>query len=150
MAVAATGFLLSLMVAFGLSHAQKPEIPAAQPAPGRRAVAAQPVAPVVAIEKDDAIPVAVSRPALSVPAPTPVLPLIAESPSSRYRSQSSVREDAPVTTYQPDDRSRTGSSSYTPSDAGRTPTGLQKYVGPRGGVFHYSKNGNKVYHSRKK
>lgn len=33
--------------------------------------------------------------------------------------------------------------------AGYSATGIPLHVGPRGGVYHYSANGNKVYHSRK-
>ena len=33
---------------------------------------------------------------------------------------------------------------------GYTPTGIPLHTGPRGGIYHISKNGNKVYHSRKK
>lgn len=38
----------------------------------------------------------------------------------------------------------------TASDIGRTPTGIPLHMGPRGGVYHFSKSGRKVYHSRKK
>lgn len=34
--------------------------------------------------------------------------------------------------------------------AGTTATGIPLHVGPRGGVYHISKGGNKVYHSKKK
>ena len=34
--------------------------------------------------------------------------------------------------------------------AGFTPTGIPQYVGPRGGIYHYSKNGNKVYAKKKR
>lgn len=33
---------------------------------------------------------------------------------------------------------------------GQTPTGLTIYEGPRGGKYHYSKSGNKVYERKKK
>lgn len=39
---------------------------------------------------------------------------------------------------------------YVPSSAGYSATGLPLHVGPRGGIYHISKNGNKVYHSRSK
>lgn len=32
---------------------------------------------------------------------------------------------------------------------GHTPTGIPTFTGPRGGVYHYSKNGNKVYSKKK-
>jgi hypothetical protein len=35
------------------------------------------------------------------------------------------------------------------SNIGTTPTGIPLHMGPRGGIFHYSASGNKVYHSRK-
>jgi hypothetical protein len=35
-------------------------------------------------------------------------------------------------------------------NAGFSETGMPLHVGARGGIYHYSKNGNKVYHSRKK
>ena len=33
--------------------------------------------------------------------------------------------------------------------AGTTATGIPLHVGPRGGIYHFSKNGNKVYQKRK-
>ena len=35
------------------------------------------------------------------------------------------------------------------TEIGTTPTGKTLYQGPRGGVYHYSKSGKKVYHKRK-
>jgi hypothetical protein len=57
--------------------------------------------------------------------------------STRSRTVVS-REDAVAPSY-------SGSSSL-----GTAPTGLQLHMGPRGGIYHYSKNGNKVYQRRKK
>lgn len=45
--------------------------------------------------------------------------------------------------------SPSASSGEPQGDAGTTPRGFQKYTGPRGGVYHISKNGNKVYEKRR-
>lgn len=55
------------------------------------------------------------------PKPAPVAPI--EEPVDRPSG------DGPVTGY--------------------SPTGIPEYTGPRGGTYHYSKNGNKVYSKRK-
>ena len=44
---------------------------------------------------------------------------------------------------------RTPITPYVAPRSGSTATGIPTYVGPRGGVYHYSKNGNKVYQKRK-
>jgi hypothetical protein len=36
------------------------------------------------------------------------------------------------------------------TEIGTTPTGKTLYQGPRGGIYHISKSGKKVYHSKKK
>lgn len=40
--------------------------------------------------------------------------------------------------------------SYFSGSPSSTATGIPLHVGPRGGVYHYSKSGKKVYHSRKR
>jgi hypothetical protein len=40
--------------------------------------------------------------------------------------------------------------SFLSSSPGYTATGIPLHVGPRGGVYHYSKSGKKVYHSRRR
>jgi hypothetical protein len=43
----------------------------------------------------------------------------------------------------------TNSSSSGGGSVGSTATGLPLYVGPRGGIYHYSKSGKKVYQRKK-
>jgi uncharacterized tellurite resistance protein B-like protein len=40
-------------------------------------------------------------------------------------------------------------SSASSASSGSSTSGRETFVGPRGGVYHYSKNGNKVYEKRK-
>jgi hypothetical protein len=54
-----------------------------------------------------------------------------------------------------DTRSRAAPSVETPPRSvsgfpGTTPTGIPFHVRPRGGVFHYSKSGKKVYERKRK
>jgi hypothetical protein len=60
------------------------------------------------------------------------------APSSSRKSSRSSRRADPDPPFLP----------YSPLSAGASPTGLPLFVGPRGGIYHYSANGNKVYHSR--
>jgi hypothetical protein len=43
---------------------------------------------------------------------------------------------------------RLAQQSETPT--GQTATGIPTYTGPRGGVYHYSKSGKKVYERKKR
>jgi hypothetical protein len=70
--------------------------------------------------------------------PAPVVESVASFEPRSSSSSPRTREAAAAPSY-------SGSSSL-----GTTPTGLQLHMGPRGGIFHYSKNGNKVYQRRKK
>jgi hypothetical protein len=38
----------------------------------------------------------------------------------------------------------------TSSSLGTTPTGIPLHMGPRGGIYHYSKSGKKVYERKRK
>jgi hypothetical protein len=40
--------------------------------------------------------------------------------------------------------------SASESAVGATPTGKTIYVGPRGGLYHYSESGKKVYERRRR
>lgn len=68
-----------------------------------------------------------------------------EAPLARYSARTQARTQArtaPRRRYyapQPDP------VPYSPWSMGATPTGLPLYMGPRGGVYHYSASGNKVY-----
>lgn len=83
-----------------------------------------------------------TRPA---PAAVPVTSTDIQSPPPRVQpvdTSKTALDTQPVQYVQ----SRSVDSNPT---AGFTPTGIPQYVGPRGGVYHYSKNGNKVYSKKK-
>ena len=63
-------------------------------------------------------------------------PVAAYTPAPSY-----TRTNAPTT-------QQAGPRGDTPTGQ-TTATGMPTYVGPRGGVYHYSKNGNKVYEKHK-
>jgi len=60
--------------------------------------------------------------------------------SAPNTGRSAARSNPPSSTFV--DQSR--------SNFGYSPTGKSLNVGPRGGIYHYSAGGNKVYHSRKR
>jgi hypothetical protein len=82
----------------------------------------------------------------------------------RLEARSTARVDAPGGRASSEMSNSFGSSSSTSrrshatssfvdqsqSGIGYTPTGKALNVGPRGGIYHYSASGRKVYHSRKK
>ncbi len=65
-------------------------------------------------------------------------------------SLASVESSSPAPSSPP--RAQTGEKPSYPSSTslGTTPTGIPLHVGPRGGIYHYSKNGNKVYERKRK
>jgi hypothetical protein len=68
--------------------------------------------------------------------------------SSRSKARTTARIPDPVPVPKPDPPP----SSYTSADSsslGSTATGIPLHMGPRGGIYHYSKNGNKVYQRKK-
>jgi hypothetical protein len=97
--------------------------------------------------KKSAIPMKLSEASVSYspcsrcnpPTPNSSRKLSQQSPDNR-RSFSRTSEVEP---YQPVTRS--GGTSV-----GTTPTGKTIYVGPRGGLYHYSKTGKKVYERKRR
>lgn len=55
----------------------------------------------------------------------------------------------PIPVAPPSASTRSGSTGSGTATGSTTATGLPLYVGPRGGVYHYSKTGNKVYEKRR-
>jgi len=64
----------------------------------------------------------------------------APAPSARTEPTPEGRPSPPTVA----DRATSGDTPY-----GTTATGIPTYVGPRGGVYHYSKSGKKVYERRR-
>jgi hypothetical protein len=90
----------------------------------------------------------VSAPAAKAEEPTPSRPL-AQSESDTTTGQgrtpasrSSARRKRTYRQTQP---------TFTPTEGayGTTVSGIPTYIGPRGGVYHYSPSGNKVYERRR-
>jgi hypothetical protein len=69
------------------------------------------------------------------------------SPAYAYDSSSSSEPSSPARPYAPVSSYR-ASPSAEPT-VGYSARGHELHVGPRGGVYHYSASGNKVYHSRR-
>jgi hypothetical protein len=105
-----------------------PVVPQAMVAPaGPASVAASPP-PVVAAGTPPPIVVAAPAAPISVPA--------IRSPKRTYRSTAKVEY------RMPDPWPRGQETAY-----GTTPTGIPTHMGPRGGIYHYSPSGRKVYES---
>ena len=117
-----------------LAQQPKPTTPQSAPIP------VQPVQPQ---------PLLTERPLTPPPPPLPAQTEARESSASLLHppatSTRAETKPAPATPASPPvaDRAPIGE---TPS--GTTATGIPTYVGPRGGVYHYSKSGNKVYKRR--
>lgn len=60
-----------------------------------------------------------------------------------------VTQSAPAKTLKTDQSATPSVSKSKETSVGTTATGKQLYVGPRGGVYHISPSGKKVYHKRK-
>jgi hypothetical protein len=85
--------------------------------------------------------------------PANPLALTEQPPASSERSEAAETPAVPRTSAQTAstreaevEEPKTPASSET--SYGTTATGIPTYVGPRGGVYHYSKSGNKVYERR--
>lgn len=61
-----------------------------------------------------------------------------------------VQTDRTISGYGQAQTQSAGSNYSSEAVMGHTPTGFPLHVGPKGGVYHYSKNGNKVYERRRK
>ncbi|MDP1675675.1 MAG: hypothetical protein Q8L88_02325 [Bacteroidota bacterium] len=62
-----------------------------------------------------------------------------------WQHGSSVKNNSSVTS-----KSSESSSTHKETSIGSTATGKTLYQGPRGGVYHYSKSGKKVYQRKKR
>ena len=81
-----------------------------------------------------------------LPAATPAAATAAPyTPAPRYAPPSNVANAQP----QNDSANNSDRPSNGEVQTGTTATGIPQYTGPRGGTYHYSKNGNKVYDKRK-
>ena len=70
--------------------------------------------------------------------------------SAAATAVASIGQSSPAPTSPPRAQSTPTPSYPSSSSIGTTPTGNPLHVGPRGGICHYSKYGNKVYQRHKK
>jgi hypothetical protein len=78
---------------------------------------------------------------------------VCRPPQRESTSTAVASAGAQTTKRNPTEKSAKASDpplAMSPSDLGTTPRGFQLHTGPRGGIYHYSKNGNKVYQRKKK
>lgn len=85
------------------------------------------------------------------------LPISSDEPKARTTPRVEARTTArtePPTGRMPDFPPLLGSTGHTRLGSGggtsSSSSSSSTHVGPRGGIYHYSASGNKVYHSRKK
>jgi len=69
--------------------------------------------------------------------------------SAAQASASSTTEPQPTPKERPSPPPVADRASSGDTASGTTATGIRSYVGPRGGVYHYSKSGKKVYERRR-
>jgi hypothetical protein len=94
---------------------------------------------------------------------SPEHPTPGDAPDARNDSPSASQKTAPDSTPSLDgalaERERRGTIAPSPqrvdrpstsSSLGTTPTGIPLHMGPRGGIYHYSKSGKKVYERRRR
>lgn len=84
----------------------------------------------------------------------PPTPKARKSPPSALADSPSVgtsdKDDSPaVTPKASKPRTAVDRNPFYETPTGETATGIPTYTGPRGGQYHYSKSGNKVYEKRK-
>jgi hypothetical protein len=103
------------------------------------------------LSKAEAIKVAdqLSEPGSSTYLPTPrTMPRNKAREAPRTASGLFVKTP-PLPRRAPDPEPVPSPLSDDSSSLGYTPRGFALQMGPRGGIYHISKNGNKVYHSKK-
>ena len=92
----------------------------------------------------------------TLPAKRPPTPVLAEQQPALTESAATVETPAPTRplaqTDPPREPKRQEPRPQAPAESsyGTTATGIPTYAGPRGGVYHYSKFGKKVYERRGK
>jgi hypothetical protein len=96
-----------------------------------------------------------ARASQTLPAERPPTPVLAEQQPARTERAATVEMPAPARPLAPDPprepkREEPGPQAPAESSYGTTATGIPTYVGPRGGVYHYSTSAKKVYERRRR